>query len=94
MPSITFAKFAIDIQSSIWFSKKKYFDYLPPLNIESLFITPNDNTEVSSLNQDKSDGPKTYLSNWQSFSTNHFPLLFPSILKTRKIFPMYIQKKF
>ena len=29
-----FAKVAIDIQSSIRFFKKKYFDYLPSLNIE------------------------------------------------------------
>ena len=51
-----FAKVAIDIQSSIRFSKKKH-DYLPPLNIESFFINPTDSTEVSniisSLNQDK-----------------------------------------
>ena len=29
-----FAKVAIDIQSSIRFSKKKYYDYLAPLNLE------------------------------------------------------------
>ena len=55
------AKVAIDIQWSTRFSKKKYYDYLPPLNIESFFITPTDSTEVSntisSLNQDKSDEP-------------------------------------
>ena len=58
-----FAKVAIDIQSSIRFSKKKYYDYLSPLNIESFFITPTDSTEVSniisSLNQDKSNGPNS-----------------------------------
>ena len=56
-----FAKVAIDIQSSIRFSKKKYYDYLPLLNIESFFLAPADSTEVStfifSLNQNKSDGP-------------------------------------
>ena len=60
-----FAKVAINIQSSIRFSKKKYFDYLPPLNIKSFFITPTDSTEVFdiilSLNQDKSDGPNSIL---------------------------------
>ena len=59
-----FAKAAIDIQSSIKFSKVKYYDYLPPLNIESFFLTPTDSTEVSniifSLNQNKSDGPNRY----------------------------------
>ena len=34
-----FAKVAVDIQSSIRFSKKKNFDYIPPPNIESFFIT-------------------------------------------------------
>ena len=58
-----FAKVVIDIQSSIRFPKKKYYDYLPPLNIESLFLTPTDSTEVSniisSLNRNKSDGPNS-----------------------------------
>ena len=39
-----FAKVAIDIQSFIRFSKKKYYDYFPPLNIESFFETPTDST--------------------------------------------------
>ena len=58
-----FAKVAINIQSSIRFSKKKYYDSLPPLNIESFFLTPTDSTVVSniifSLNQNKSDGPNS-----------------------------------
>ena len=44
-----FAKVAIDIQSSIRFSKNKYYDYLPSLNIEPFFITPTDSTEVSNI---------------------------------------------
>ena len=101
-----FAKVAINIQSSIRFSKKKYYEYLPPLNIESFFLTPTESTEVSniifSLNQNKSDGPNSIpiknlkllnkdisdqlaiLFN-QSFSSD----IFPSILKTGKIIPMY-----
>ena len=104
-----FAKVAINIQSSIRFSKKKYYDYLPPLNIESFFLTPTDSTEVSniifSLNQNKSDGPNSIpikilkllnkdisdqlaiLFN-QSFSSG----IFPSILKTSKIIPIYKKK--
>ena len=58
-----FVKVAIDIQFSIRFSKKKYFDHLPALNIESFFITPMDSTEVSNiispLNQNKSDVPNS-----------------------------------
>ena len=101
-----FAKIAINIQSSIRFSKKKYYDYLPPLNIESFFLTPTDSTKVSniifSLNQSKSDGSNcipikilkllnkdisdqlAILFN-QSFSSG----IFPSILKTSKIIPIY-----
>ena len=40
--NIYFAKVAIDVQSSIRFTKEKYFDYLQPVNIESFFITPTD----------------------------------------------------
>ena len=101
-----FAKVAIDIQSSTRFSKKKYYDYLPPLNIESFFLTATDSTKVSniifSLNQNKSDGPNSIaikilkllnkdisdqlaiLFN-QSFSSS----IFPSVLKTSKIIPIY-----
>ena len=100
-----FGKVAINIQSSIRFSKKKY-DYLLPLNIESFFLTPTDSTEVSniifSLNQNKSDEPNSIsikilkllnkdisdqlaiLFN-QSFSSG----VFPSVLKTSKIIPIY-----
>ena len=101
-----FAKVATNIQSSIRFSKKKYYDYLLPLNIESFFLTPSGSTKVSniifSLNQNKSDGPNSIpikilkllnedisdqlaiLFN-QSFSSG----IFPSILKTSKIIPIY-----
>ena len=100
-----FTKVAIDIQSSIRFSKKKY-TYLPPLHIESFFLTPTDSTEVSniisSLNPGKSDGPNSIpikilkllnkdISDQlvilfsQSFSSG----IFPSILKTSKIIPIY-----
>ena len=105
MPSMTILLKLLNIQSSIRFPKKKY-DCLPPLNIESFFLTPTDSTEVSniifSLNQNKSDGPNsipikilkllnkaisdelTILFN-QSFSSG----MFPSILKTSKIIPIY-----
>ena len=50
----------VDIQSAIRFFKRNYFDYLPPLNIESFLITPTNSTEISniisSLNLEKSDG--------------------------------------
>ena len=107
MPSITILlKVAIDIQSSLRFSKKKYFDFLSLLNIESFFATSTNSTEVpniiSSLNEGKSDGPNSIpmkilklldkgissqlaiLFN-QSFSSR----IFPSVLKTSKIIPIY-----
>ena len=56
----SFAKLAKDIQSSLRFSKKKYFGHLSSLSIESFFITSPEITEVSkiifSINEDKSDG--------------------------------------
>ena len=101
-----FAKVAIDIQSSIRFSKKKYYGYIPPLNIESFFLTPTDSTEVSniifSLNQNKSDGPNSIpikilkllnkdISDQLAilFKQSFSPGIFPSILKTSKIIPIY-----
>ena len=100
-----FTKVAIDIQSSIRFSKKKYYDYLPPLNIES-FVTLTDSAEVSniisSLNQDKSDGPKSIsikiLKLLNKDISDRLEIIFnqsfssgilPSILKTSKIIPIY-----
>ena len=102
-----FAKVAIDIKSSIRFSKKKYYDYPPPLNIiESFFLTPADSTEVSniifSLNQNKSDGPSSIsikilkllnkdISDQLAifFNRSFSSGIFPSILKTSKIIPIY-----
>ena len=101
-----FAKVAVDIQSSIRFSKKKYYDYLPPLNIGSFFITPTDSTEVSniisSLNQDKSEGPNTIpvkilkllnkdISDQLAILFNHSfsSGTFSSILEISKIIPIY-----
>ena len=101
-----FAHVAIDIQSSIRFSKKKYYDYLPPIDIKSFFITPTDSTKasniISSLNQDKSDGPNSIpikilkllnkdISDQLAILFNQsFPSgIFPSSLKTSKIIPIY-----
>ena len=91
------------------FLRKKYYDYLPPLNIESFFIIPTGSTEVfniiSSLNQDKSDGPNSIpnkilkLLNRDTsdqlailFNQSFSSGIFPSILKTSKI--SNVQKSF
>ena len=44
-----FTKVAIDNQSFIQFSKKKYFDYLASINIESFFITITEYFEVFNM---------------------------------------------
>ena len=44
-----FTKVAIDNQSFIQFSKKKYFDYLASINIESFFITTTEYFEVFNM---------------------------------------------
>ena len=100
-----FAKVAINIQSSIRFSKKRY-DYFLPQNIESFFLTPTDSTEVFniifSLNQNKSDGlnsiPVKILKLLNKDISDQLAILFnqpfssgifPSVLKTSKIIPIY-----
>ena len=100
-----FAKVVVDIQSSIRFSKNKYFDYFMHLIVGSFFVTPTDSTEVSniiSLNQDKSDGPNSIPIKIQKllnkdisdqlliFFNQYFsPGIFSSILKTSQIIPIY-----
>ena len=106
VPSITILLKLLYISNPPSDFPKKYYDCLPPLNIESFVLTPTDSTEVSniifSLNQNKSDGPNSIpikvlkllnkdmsdqlavLFN-QSFSHG----IFPSILKTSKVIPIY-----
>ena len=99
MPSITILLWIFNPPSD--FLIKKYYDYLPPLNIESFFISPIGSTEVfniiSSLNQDKSDGPNSIpnkilkLLNRDTsdqlailFNQSFSSGIFPLILKTSK----------
>ena len=97
-----FAKVALNIQSSIRFSKKKYYGYLPTLNVESFFLTTTDSTEVTniifSLNQNKSDGPNSIPIKILKLLADQLAILFnqsfssgifPSILKASKIIPIY-----
>ena len=100
-----FAKVVIDIQSSIRYSKKKYDYLLPLNIESFLLTPTDStevSNIISSLNQNKSDGPNSIpikilklfnkdisyqlaiLFN-QSFSSG----IFPSILKTSKIIPIY-----
>ena len=37
------------IQSSINYSRNKYFDFLPQINIKSFFINPTDKTEIKNI---------------------------------------------
>ena len=70
-----FAKGAIDthpILHQILQFKRKYFDYIPLANNESLFVTPIDTSEVFNITSFKveSDGPNS------SFSIKILKLLF------------------
>ena len=106
MSSITILLKLIQISNPPSDFPKKYYEYLPPLNIESFFVTPTDSTEVSnvisSLNQDKSDGPNSIpikilqLLNKDIFgqlailfNQSFSSRIFPSILKTSKIILTY-----
>ena len=58
-----FSNIALDIQSSINYSAKDFHEFLPPLNIESFFLSPNDKSEIisiiSALVSQKSSGPNS-----------------------------------
>ena len=58
-----FAKVALNVQSSIKYSKVNFEKFLPHINVDSFFISPTDNKEVSdiikSLNDNKAVGPNS-----------------------------------
>ena len=100
-----FASIALDIKyltkSSIKYPKKQFFDFLPPTNSDSFFISPTDCNEVSniisSLNNLKSVGPNSIPTNILKFLNKNISLfnlslssgIFPNILKTSKIMPLH-----
>ena len=44
-----FSDFALDIQSSIKYSAKKFHEVLPPLSIKSFFLSTSDKNEIISI---------------------------------------------
>ena len=58
-----FSTIAIDIKTSIIYSKKKIFNFLPLTNTDSFFISPSDCNKISNiisfLNNHKSVGPNS-----------------------------------
>ena len=101
-----FSNVKTGIQSSIKESKKKFFDFLPQIDINSFFINPTDKTEIKnitlSLDPLKSIDPNSVptkilkllsndLSTQQTelFNLSFSKGVFPSILKTCKIIPVY-----
>ena len=45
----TFPILATSIKSSIKYSRNKFFDFLPQININSFFINPTDKTEIKNI---------------------------------------------
>ena len=101
-----FSYVRIGIKSSIKYSRNKFFDFLPQININSFFINPTDKTEIKniilSLDPLRSIGPNSIptkilklLSNDIStqfaelFNLSFSEGVFPSILKTCKVIPIY-----
>ena len=101
-----FSNVATGIKSSIKYSRNKFFDFLPQININSFFINPTDKTEIKniilSLDPLRSIGPNSIptkilklLSNDIStqfaelFNLSFSEGVFPSILKTCKVIPIY-----
>ena len=58
-----FTNVALNIQSSIRYSNKTFSDFLPNIDVNSFFISPTDNTEISdiisTLNPLKAIGPNS-----------------------------------
>ena len=94
------------LEINIKYSRNKFFDFLPQINIKSFFINPTDKTEIKniilSLDPLRSIGPSsiptkilTLLSNDIStqfaelFNLSFSEGVFPSILKTFKVIPIY-----
>ena len=44
-----FSNVATGIKSSITYSRNKFFDFLPQININSFFINPTDKTEIKNI---------------------------------------------
>ena len=44
-----FSNVATGIKSSIKYSRNKFFDFLPQININSFFINPTDKTEIKNI---------------------------------------------
>ena len=44
-----FSNVATSVKSSIKYSRNKFFDFLPQINIRSFFINPNDKTEIKNI---------------------------------------------
>ena len=101
-----FSNVATGITSSINYSRNKFFDFLPQININSFFINPTDKTEIKniilSLDSLRSIGLNSIpteilklLSNGIStqfaelFNLSFSEGVFPSILKTCKVIPIY-----
>ena len=101
-----FSNVATGIKFSIKYSRNKFFDFLPQININSFFINPTDKTEIKniilSLDPLRSIGPNSIptkilklLSNDIStqfaelFNLSFSEGVFPSILKTCKVIPIY-----
>ena len=101
-----FSNVATVIKSSIKYSRNKFFDFLPQININSFFINPTDKTEIKniilSLDPLRSIGPNSIPTKIvkllsKDISTQFSELfnlsfsdgVFPSILKTCKVIPIY-----
>ena len=101
-----FSNVATGIKSSIKYSRIKFFDFFPQININFFFINPTDETEIKnfilSLDPLKSVGPNSILTKIlklvckdiltqfaEFFNLSFSEGVFPSILKTCKVIPIY-----
>ena len=87
-----FINISSSIQSTVKFSRNKFHDFLPDIEIDSFFINPVDKMKIKniilSLNPLKlSNDVSNHLSELINLSFSHG--VFPSILKSGKVIPTF-----
>ena len=78
-----FSNVATGIKSSMKYSRNKFFDFLPQININSFFIKPTDKTEIKniilSLDPLKSIGPNSIPTKILKLLSNHISTQFAEL---------------
>ena len=87
-----FSNVATGIKSSIKYSRNKFFDFLPQININSFFINPTDKTEIKNiilfLDPLKSIGPNSIPTKILKLLSNDISTQFAELFNCSSCFPI------